>query len=278
MLQIQTFHLLVLLKSFYQPVYHILCLTLALLHSIFINSWQSIKVLCRFIPNQYIYTQLGVSLLILYRLPLLIFATAIVYIFIVPEEPFLFRLFFKLLPMALIIAYAFMRQQHKSRMHWLILTGLTFCMLGDGTLHWFLFGLTAFLIGHLFYIAGFLMKWSFSRKRALGVIPISVYAFFMGRQLVVALERNGDTGLVVPVLVYIAVISLMAFAACMTGYPYAIFGSILFLISDSVLAWNMFVNPLVYSGQVIMITYYGAQFLIAHSLFSFGSTKKPLVW
>ena len=41
--------------------------------------------------------------------------------------------------------------------------------------------------------------------------------------------------------------------------------ALLFLISDASLALNRFVSPFPYSGLVIMITYYLAQFLIAWS-------------
>ena len=41
--------------------------------------------------------------------------------------------------------------------------------------------------------------------------------------------------------------------------------ALLFLISDASLALNRFVSPFPYSGLLIMITYYLAQFLIAWS-------------
>ncbi|WP_311280639.1 hypothetical protein [Peribacillus simplex] len=34
-------------------------------------------------------------------------------------------------------------------------------MLGDGLLIWFVLGLSAFLIGHLFYISAFFRLWTF---------------------------------------------------------------------------------------------------------------------
>lgn len=84
-----------------------------------------------------------------------------------------------------------------------------------------------------------------------------------------ALQENGDTALIAPVLFYITAIMLMAWAAFMTGNRCLIIGSLLFVISDSVLAWNMFVSPVSYSHLAIMSTYYGAQFFIAHSMASF---------
>lgn len=206
-------------------------------------------------------------------LPILILAMSILYIFFIPDDPLWFKLIFKLIPMILIFLYAVLRlPKQKLKIQWLILTGLVFCAIGDATLHWFVIGLSAFLIGHLFYTAAFLSQWKFNRYRILTILPLIFYGFIMGSRLVEALEVSGDTSLIVPVLLYISAIMLMAWAAIMTGNRWLITGSLLFVASDSVLAWNMFVSPVEYSHLLIMSTYYGAQFFIAHSVASF---RKP---
>nr|WP_026679563.1 lysoplasmalogenase [Priestia megaterium] len=213
------------------------------------------------------------------QLPILIFIMSILYIFIIPSEPENFKLFFKLIPMILIIIYALKqmpRQQTKT--HWLILIGLIFCSIGDGTLQWFVVGLTAFLIGHLFYLAGFSLQWKFSIIRAASIIPLIIYGLFMGNALIHAIITSGNQSLIIPVIFYIVAISFMAWLAIMTGNRFAIAGSILFVISDSILSWNMFISPVVYSHVLIMTTYYAAQFLIAHSLSSLSSKQSRLVW
>lgn len=203
-------------------------------------------------------------------LAILILLTSIIYIFVIPHDPFWFKLIFKMIPMILIFIYAYQRMpRNRLKIHWLILTGLIFCSIGDATLHWFIVGLSAFLIGHLFYIAAFLTEWKYSLSRLLVIIPLAIYGFFMGTRLVDALQENGDTALIAPVLFYITAIMVMAWAASMTGNRWLIIGSLLFVISDSVLAWNMFVSPISYSHLTIMSTYYGAQFFIAHSMASF---------
>lgn len=58
----------------------------------------------------------------------------------------------------------------------------------------------------------------------------------------------------------------MAWSAIMTGNKWAIAGSFLFVLSDSILSWNLFVSDVPQSSLLIMSTYYTAQFLIAHSL------------
>lgn len=202
-----------------------------------------------------------------YWLPVLILFMSVLYIFIIPKDPFAVKVLFKLIPMWLIIYYAYLQAPaKKSLTHWLLLIGLFFCMFGDGLLVWFVVGLSAFLIGHLFYFARFLSTWNFSKIGFSTIVPIAIYGFLIGKEIISALTLDGNDALVLPVLFYIIVISLMAWSAFMTGNKWAIVGSILFVISDSILSWNMFVYDIPYSGILIMTTYYSAQFLIATSI------------
>jgi alkenylglycerophosphocholine hydrolase len=203
-------------------------------------------------------------------LPLIILIMSLLYIFLIPSEPLAVKLLFKLIPMWVIILFAYRQfPPHRSRIHYLLLTGLFFCMIGDGTLIWFVVGLSAFLIGHLFYTAGFLGQWRYSTPRLLSIVPIAAYSVWMGIQLVSSLKSNGEQALIIPVIAYIAVISFMLWTAIMTGNRYAMVGSLLFVISDSILSWNMFVANIRYSDIWIMTTYYAAQFLIARSISAF---------
>lgn len=208
-------------------------------------------------------------------LPLSILLTGFLYIFIIPAEPFSIKLLFKLIPMALIIFYAYKQcPAEKTVTHWLLLIGLFFCSIGDGTLHWFVVGLTAFLIGHLFYIAGFVTKFTFSLIRFSVIIPLVAYGIFFANKMVKNLHQSGQETLILPVIFYITAILLMALCAFMTQNIWVIAGSLLFVLSDSILAWNKFIESVNFAGPFIMITYYGAQFLIAHSLKTIVVKKK----
>lgn len=201
-----------------------------------------------------------------YGLPLLILVMGLLYIFAIPSDPQAVKILFKLIPMWLMLLYAYQgiqSTQLKERSHWIVLAGLFFCMLGDGLLHWFVVGLTAFLIGHLCYMNAFFRHWRYSLLRAATIVPIALYAGYFAWRLVDALQQDDKTGLIVPVLLYIAVIATMAWSAVMSGNRYAIAGSLLFLASDTILSWNMFVGDIAHSGVWIMTTYYAAQFLIA---------------
>ncbi len=209
-----------------------------------------------------------------YILPVLILLMSLLYIFVIPSDPHAVKILFKLIPMWLIITYAYFQiPKTRARHHLLLLTGLFFCMLGDGLLSWFVVGLSFFLVGHLFYMMGFFTKWRFSKIRFASIAPIAVYASFMGSQLVPALIRDSNESLIVPVLLYISVISLMLWSAIMTGHKWAIIGSILFTISDSILSWNLFVSDIAFSGVFIMTTYYAAQFCMAFSIQTLARNK-----
>lgn len=212
-----------------------------------------------------------------YIMPGLILLTGLLYIFVIPSDPEIVKILFKLIPMWLIIAYGIMNlPQIKTKHQVLLLIGLFFSMIGDGLMRWFVFGLTAFLIGHLFYIASFVQQYRYSMPRLLTLVPIAAYAIIMGAKLAQALNGDGDTALIIPVIAYIAVISLMTWTAFMTGNRWLIVGAILFMISDSFLAWNKFVSPVPHQGIIVMTTYYIAQFCMARSLLASNSVRSSI--
>ncbi|KWW21045.1 hypothetical protein AS888_15615 [Peribacillus simplex] len=199
-------------------------------------------------------------------LPAAILITGLAYIFVIPEEPLLLKISCKVIPMLLILLYASKKGGRGNRYQIPILLGLFFCLIGDGLLIWFLIGLSAFLIGHLFYIAAFLKSWNFSWLRFATILPIAAYSTVICRQIILSLIETGENGLIIPVIGYVTVISLMGWTAMMTRNAVAIIGGMLFVISDSILAWNKFIDVIAFSGPLIMLTYYAAQFFIAASI------------
>jgi uncharacterized membrane protein YhhN len=76
-----------------------------------------------------------------------------------------------------------------------------------------------------------------------------------------------------PVLLYALVITLMALSALfrygrtsMKSFALVFGGSILFIMSDSLLAVNKFIEPLALADFWIMVTYIGAQYLIVSGI------------
>ncbi|TMU87228.1 lysoplasmalogenase [Bacillus sp. BHET2] len=209
-------------------------------------------------------------------LPMLIGLMSVLYIFFIPPDPVALKVAFKLIPMLLIILYAVRKLPAKPSLSMqLIIVGLFICMVGDGLIAFsFVAGLGAFLLGHLIYVTGFLRMFSSNKVRLMAILPIALYSFFIGRQLIASLLVEGNDGLVIPVIAYMLVISVMAFSAIQTGNKLATAGSILFVISDSILSWNMFVSAIPYGDIFIMATYYSAQFLIANSVTEFRSKEE----
>lgn len=187
------------------------------------------------------------------------------------------KLLFKVIPMILIIVMA-ATQKTKSikKYQLLIVIGLIFCMVGDYTLQWFLIGLTSFLIGHIFYIFAF----SSTNEQPVpswAKVVLLLYGVAMASWIATTVFKSGETVLTFAVLAYISIILTMGWTAIRTGSAFAIIGAILFIASDSYLAINKFVLPLPFSHEVIMMTYYSAQILIALSILQYSEIRSKVV-
>lgn len=177
----------------------------------------------------------------------------------------------KLLPMAAMIMLPFYRGADlDSVFSILILAGLIFSFIGDVLLlipeKHFKNGLIAFLTAHLFYSYSFFSISTAVRYEAF--VLFAVYAYFIYKYLKDSLGKQR-----VPVIIYIAVISIMGglglnqFVNSNYAYSFQIFiASILFIISDSVLAINKFKKSFRASEFIILSTYYTSQLLFAASI------------
>ncbi|MDR0966549.1 MAG: lysoplasmalogenase [Myxococcales bacterium] len=199
-----------------------------------------------------------------HKLSILIVLMGLFYIFGIPDTPEPLNLLFKIIPIALMMALA-LRAPVSLYRH-LVLIGLGICMIGDLTIRWFVVGLSAFLIGHLFYIFAFIKRWRFSWLSLSSIIGLLAYMLWLGARLISAISINHPE-LQISIVFYMSIIGLMCFTAIMTRQPMAIAGAILFVISDSILAWNQFVETLPFATALVMSTYYTAQFLIMSSVY-----------
>jgi alkenylglycerophosphocholine/alkenylglycerophosphoethanolamine hydrolase len=151
--------------------------------------------------------------------------------------------------------------------------GVIFCLLGDVFLmiprDLFIFGLGAFLVGHICYIVGlnnsppFINYWG-----GLVILELGIYIYWLYPRLARGLKLKGQNQLRIPVLVYALVISLMVYSALMTltrpGWSIAAaisasVGALLFYASDSMLAWDRFLKPLTHARLRVMVTYHLGQ-------------------
>ena len=173
----------------------------------------------------------------------------------------------------LIVLFIFQTTGFNSSLKKWIVLALAFSWAGDVLLifestngNFFIFGLVAFLIGHIFYILFFenVIRKEGLRKNYWWFLPVIVYyialIYFLSPKL-------GDMRL--PVRIYGIVISYMLIQALQTGKiknmaaaTLMIGGAVLFITSDSILAVNKFYESFAYAGIAIMLTYGIAQLLI----------------
>ena len=155
-----------------------------------------------------------------------------------------------------------------------ILLGLLCSLAGDIFLmlprDHFIAGLASFLLAHIAYIVAFATapEARFTLASSLTLLPLIVYGAVIFGRLAPHLG-----GLRLPVFVYLLVIVAMAWCAidrwrvsqtAPTGL--AALGALLFVLSDSTLAWNRFVRQFKLAQAIVLGTYFTAQWLIALSV------------
>ena len=178
---------------------------------------------------------------------------------------------FKPLTTALIILVA-LQTKHATAPAYkpLIVAGLVCSLAGDVFLMLprdrFVAGLVSFLFAHLCYVGAFTLDGG-GAPRAWAAAPLVVYGAAMLGLLWPRLGR-----LKAPVVVYVGVILAMAWqaanrwlAAPAGGSMSALAGALLFVASDSALAWGRFRGAFPGAQAVVLGTYFAAQWLIALS-------------
>ncbi len=162
---------------------------------------------------------------------------------------------------------------------WWFVAALALCLAGDVLLmlprDLFVPGLAAFLGGHVLFIVGLLQPpspagvppFSFSSTGLVvaAVVVVAVEAA-PGTLLLRSLWTQGERALVPPVCVYVAAIVTMVVLAVNVGVPAAAAGAVLFLVSDTLLAWNRFVRAVPHGDLGVHVTYHLAQGLLVLSL------------
>jgi uncharacterized membrane protein YhhN len=130
----------------------------------------------------------------------------------------------------------------------------------------FVFGLVAFLLGHLAYTAGFVAAPEWRWWAAItATVAMIVLVAAVGRHIVAAARRD-DPGLGAAVVAYLTIISTMAIAAAAAGNAWAIGGAVLFVVSDTILGWRRFVAERPWMPVAIMVTYHLGQAGLVASL------------
>ncbi len=152
-----------------------------------------------------------------------------------------------------------------------VICALLCCFLGDILLEFsnlFPVGLSAFLAGHVFYIICFINDipnfTSVPFWLSMFAIVYALYGFIFCSKLSIQ-----DTKMKAAASAYCGVILLAGFLSLLrwgsvTDYSFFMVfaGTLLFIISDSILAYNRFQKITRYGGILVMATYGAAQLLI----------------
>ena len=168
-----------------------------------------------------------------------------------------------------------------------LITALTFSWIGDVILLfankgeiYFILGLVAFLVSHVFYIVLFskqTISKTISNKLSFGAGIGLILLYFFGMITTLGPKLGSLT---IPVVIYAVVNSTMLFYALKGSFqwntiPYqsVLIGAIFFISSDSILAFNKFDQPIPYASFLIMITYLAAQFCIVWGILKLNQKK-----
>ena len=147
---------------------------------------------------------------------------------------------------------------------------LTFSFLGDVLLmdkvNYFIFGIAAFLVTQVLFIKiiGSQLKVSSTIQKMVAILPFLLYYIV----LIYALKDNLNE-LFYPVAFYGFTISVFGMMALLNylvsktvASKYLLFGAVIFISSDSMIALHKFHEPNLFYPVAIMVTYVFAQYFI----------------
>jgi len=198
---------------------------------------------------------------------------AVVHVFLLNTDQHLYTQISKGLIIPILVIYAFLQVGKQ----WSLLLALFFSWIGDILLIrseqeiFFFLGLLAFLIAHISYLVTF-KRFTYSPKKDINLIGQYVG---LGIYLLIFLARITSSldDMLVPVYAYTIAIAAMVVMAIRrkgrtntSSYNTVLLGAVLFVFSDSMIAWNTFYSPIVNAKTWIMLTYVMAQYLIVQGL------------
>ena len=171
-----------------------------------------------------------------------------------------------LIMISIMLFYLIQTQNKRNLQDKLMFIAFFFSLLGDTFLmfsgeKYFMFGLASILITHLLYIFVFSRNWLNANKLARFLLIL--FSILM----LIILKNNIINPLLIPIIIYMFTITIMAIFAAERktnpeSYQLVLLGAILFVLSDSLIAINEFVNPIPFSTILIMGTYIFAQYFI----------------
>jgi len=150
-----------------------------------------------------------------------------------------------------------------------VILALVFCFLGDLLLSfpkYFIPGLSAFLVGHVFYAVKFLSDiqinipwWIF----LFATIYIAYGIILNSRLSITDIKKRIAVYVYTSVILIASFLSLLRFnSVSVYSFWIVLIGTLLFILSDSILAYNLFKKRSSYGSVWLMAAYGAAQLLI----------------
>ena len=202
------------------------------------------------------------------------FAVSLLHLYVMLENQFLEMISKPLIIITLIIVYL----SGIKSFSFLYFLGLVFSLAGDVILEFvgtnteflFTYGLAAFLIAHLFFIA---VSSKFVTKVSLAQVLLHSIPFLLLYGILMYTIYPNLGALLIPVIVYGLVISTFGVITFLMYTQdkskenlWLLSGATIFIVSDSILALNKFYQASIYLSVSIMITYISAQYLICRAM------------
>jgi len=210
--------------------------------------------------------------MILFFVTILVIISAILHIHADYKKQRYQTYIFKPLTISLIILIGIIQTAEVSSVYqYLIISGLAFALIGDILLMLpsdrFLYGLSCFLVTHIFYILAFISDSSFPINY-LFLFPSLIIGIIILKLL---LPHTGTK--TIPVIIYSIILLFLLWQAVgridesfTHSSIVAFVGTIFFIFSDVTLAFNRFVRNFAGSQLLILSTYYSAQLFIVYSI------------
>ena len=208
------------------------------------------------------------------HLMILALAAVALYIYALASDNTLVALLAKPVPVLALVAW--LRGAPATPYRKWISIGLGFSVMGDILLaipaDLFVFGLAAFLCAHLAYLRGYC---GITLRPAL---PALIFSAITGMALLGVLASHGLGPLLIPVALYALAISAMLWRAlarlgssvAKRSAWLAAAGALAFVVSDSLIGIDRFVQPFAAAPYLIILSYWLGQWGIAASVFSQG--------
>ena len=156
---------------------------------------------------------------------------------------------------------------------WQITLALLFSAVGDyfGSCGNFLAQMGSFALAHIMYIVYFMNRYLTKVERDRKLTPkmkgyLAMVIFCILTLLAVVFTRiapAAEPGIIrIGVTVYACLISTMMLLALLQRSSLFALGAVIFVFSDFILAWNMFVEPVPFRNYLVLVPYFLAQWLL----------------